>query len=288
MKLAFCFMTYNDIVHINAWRSFFADASRNTYSIYLHSKAAITHSDISGCIIIPTQPTEWGAFNLVEVQQALFVKALADSNNYKFILLSGDSVPLHSFATVYAALTKDNKGCMNFSRGKNYEREESVSKTAWPSNFKWELMKSTQWVILNREHIKLLQRDWAVLVATFSKSWIPDEHLYPIFFNGIGYNHTFSPAVMHCTFNHKSRGCILKHRAVPKTYHSDDLTKTEIDNIYDTGAMFLRKVCENDTLVYDWTKERPLMAAVPPTLSDKRAVFPITNFFCRKLKSTSV
>jgi hypothetical protein len=280
-------MTYNDIVHINAWRSFFADASRNTYSIYLHSKAAITRSDISGCIIIPTQPTDWGAFNLVEVQQALFVKAHEDSDNYKFILLSGDSVPLHSFATVYAGLTKNNKGCMHFEQNRSIEREQTVDKTAWPSNVKWEWLKSTQWIVFNREHIELLRQHWSMLTATFSKSYIPDEHLYSVFFNAFGYKTTFSSPIMYCTFKQKSTSCIVEHRAVPKTHHYQDLTSAQLDTIYGTGAMFLRKVCETTDLVYDWSKIRPLIAA-PPTLSDKRAVFPINKFFCRKLKSIGV
>lgn len=263
MKVAFCFMTYEDIVHIDVWRSFFSDASENLFSVYIHSKRGILTSGLAGSNIIPTQPTHWGHFNLVEVQQALFCKAYNDPENYKFILLSGDSIPLYSFATIYARLTSDDKGYMTFTKGANKaHREKFANKAAWLPRDTWEWYGSSQWCILNRHHIKLLIRHWPMLVATFSspKLFASDEHVYPIFFNAYNHKSSFLTGVMYVEWS-PSNVCSIAHRATPKTYHTEDLVERTVNTIYNAGALFLRKLCVHTTLVYDWTQEHPLQAS---------------------------
>ena len=260
MKVVFCFMTYEDIVHIDVWRSFFSDASENSFSVYIHSKQRILTSGLAGSIIIPTQPTAWGKFSLVEVQQALFCKAYNDPANYKFILLSGDSVPLYSFATIYARLTSDDKGYMSFTKGAHKaSREKFANKAAWLPRDTWEWYGSSQWCILNRNHIELLIRHWPMLVATFSSSklFASDEHVYPIFFNAYNQKNTFLPEVMYVDWS-PSMACSIAHRTIPKTFHTEDLVERTVNTVYASGSLFLRKLCVHTTLVYDWTKARPL------------------------------
>lgn len=256
-------MAYGDIVHLNVWRQFFADASENTYSIYMHSKNNIPKSELPGCILIPTQPTEWGKFSLMDVQHSLFLKAHEDPDNYKFILLSSDTVPLYTFSRIYAELTKDNKGRMNFSPDGLIRREVTVDKSRWPADIKWNWMHSPQWIILNRSHIAQLHPHWEMLKTVFNKSEIPDEHLYPIFFNGYNYNDTFSPTIMYSTFTTRSKYCSIHHRDVPRTFHTEEFDSNTLDVIYGSGAMFIRKICSTALLNYDWSLERPLIPASP-------------------------
>jgi len=255
-------MTYEDIVCINAWRAFFRDASENSYSIYIHSKHGIQQSDLSGSNILPTQPTQWGHFSLVEVQQALFCKAYEDPENYKFVLLSGDSIPLYSFATIYARLTSDAMGYMTITKGMyQSERERFVNKKAWSPRESWVWYGASQWCILHRSHVELLKEHWTMIVATFNSKigYAPDEHVYPILFNAFG---PFHPGAMFVDWS-PSINCSIGHRLSPKTYHDEDLVEEPLHAIYESGALFLRKVCVLTKLNYDWTQAHPLQPSPP-------------------------
>lgn len=267
-------MTYEDIVRIDAWRAFFSDASENSFSVYIHSKHGIQQSGLSGSNILPTQPTQWGHFNLVEVQQALFCKAYEDPENYKFVLLSGDSIPLYSFATIYARLTSDDKGYMTFIKGMHqFEREKYVNTNTWLPRESWVWYGTSQWCILHRNHVELLKEHWTMIVATFSKrNCIPDEHVYPILFNAYNQKNTFHPGAMFVDWS-PSINCTITHRLSPKTYHDEDLVEEPLHAIYESGALFLRKVCVLTKLNYDWTQARPLQP-LPPR---KKTIFVIKS-----------
>jgi hypothetical protein len=57
-KLAFCFLTINDINNPNIWNNFFIDNSR--YNIYIHSKNPSNVKSFFKNYIIKSVPTSWG------------------------------------------------------------------------------------------------------------------------------------------------------------------------------------------------------------------------------------
>jgi len=260
MKLAFCFLSYSDIEQIAVWKQFFNGVPKDKYSIFLHTKSDLEISALEGCTVIPTQPTEWGGFSLVRVQQALFTAAHRDTMVYKFILLSGDAVPLFTFSTIYSILTADSLGRIHVTPGLNSGNETTVNKKAWPTVRPWVWAYADQWIILNRGHVDHLIEEWALIEKVFAESRFSDEHVYPILFNARDGLSTFNKNLSIYVTHRTTARCFIHHHTTPTTYHTNEMTLTELEKIYGSGALFLRKICRTARLTYDWTAERPLQA----------------------------
>ena len=254
-------MSYGDIEQETIWSSFFEDAPKEKYSVLLHRADGIQGSWLQDCEVIPTRPTEWGAFSLVEVQQDLFTTACMDQEVVKCILLSGDSIPLYSFKNIYDKLTRDEKGyIMQYNSDKFKEREGTVNKAAWPTDKPWSWPIAHQWVILTRDHIYLLQDNWTMLTNVFSPSQVPDEQVYIVFFTGFGALHTFH--ILRSTrvnWHTKSPSCSILHRSLPLTHHTSDFTPQYVEWIYSEECFFLRKLCKTATVTMNWSAVRPLI-----------------------------
>lgn len=228
----------------------------------------------------PTQPTEWGAFSLMEAQQSLFRTAALDPDVTKFILLSGDSIPLYRFDALYRKLTADGMGYIRKIEKKKSERS-LPHMAAWPKQrpFKWSL--SSQWVILNRRHVTMLEENFPMLRSVFGQIYIPDEHMYIIFFDGFGELSSFhlrSPThvrwdsiltpirtlVPGNIIKHikpaGNRACSENHRNRPHTFHAEELTNVAVANIYKSGGLFLRKICRLAQLNIDFSREEILQS----------------------------
>jgi hypothetical protein len=257
-------MAYNDIEQKAIWERFFDGIPVDRYSVFLHSSNAIAESWMQTCNIIPTIPTEWGSFSLVEVQQALFETAALDEATTKFILLSGDSIPLYTFEQIFAKLGSDTKGYMlrnPVNTATHAVREKTTNRAEWPATRKWVWKTGSQWVILNRDHVKLLQDNWPMLKTVFGKSDIPDEHMYLVFFNGFDAMDSFHIACpIYINWSIMRAPCSVWHRMSPYTYHNYDFTQTRIDIIYKTRSLFLRKICgvAGAAPLIDWGSERLL------------------------------
>ena len=260
MKLAFCFLSYGDIEQIAVWTQFFSGVPTDKYSIFLHTKSDLGISALANCVVIPTQPTAWGEFSLVRVQQALFTAAHSNTMVYKFILLSGDAVPLFTFSTIYSLLTADLLGRIHVTPGGNSGNEKTVNKKAWPATRPWVWAYAAQWVVLNRSHVDHLIQEWALIEKVFTASKFSDEHVYPIIFNALDSLITFKKEPSVYVNQRTTARCCIRHHTTPTTYHANEMTLTELDQIYGSGALFLRKICGTARLTYDWTAERPLQA----------------------------
>jgi hypothetical protein len=275
--LAFCFLTYGDIEHSEIWEPFFAAAPPDQYTIVIHRKEG--EGSALPATIIPTQKTEWGTWSLVEVQQNLFREAAKNPAVTKFILLSADTIPLYSFAALYKALMADDKGYI-----RRLENKQSAKKVpnmaAWPKRpWRWSL--TSQWIILNRAQFTALDNNFAMLRTVFGSMYIPDEHVYTIFFEGFGLLGTFHliPPV-HVQWDQKpqtlytmmcpplrrfqrpperTRPCSIWHRDRPHTFHAEELTPRKVAQIYASSAFFLRKVCRLAPLRFDMTHDRILL-----------------------------
>jgi hypothetical protein len=280
MKLAFCFLTYDDLDHREIWAPFFAGAPSDQYTIVVHSKTA-TSSWLPGAIMAPTVPTEWGGFGLMEAQQSLFRTAICDPDVSKIILVSGDSIPLYRFDALYRKLAADDKGYIRKVEKPQSDRKKP-DRAAWPSDrpFNWSL--SSQWVIFNRHHVAMLDEHFSMLTRVFSPMRIPDEHMYSIFFEGFGELASFHlTSPIHVQWDrpnpmHKlvlgpilkrekrhlgNRPCSENHRNRPHTFHKEEITRAAVAEFYKSGGLFLRKVCRLAEFNIDFSREELLRAS---------------------------
>ena len=274
--LAFCFLTYEDVEHREIWEPWFAAAPPDQYTIVIHRKEG--EGSAMPVTVIPTQKTEWGTWSLVEVQQCLFREAAKNPAVTKFILLSADTIPLYSFAALYKALMADDKGYIRKTKYTKSPRK-NPNMQAWSLPWRWSL--TSQWIILNRAQFTALEDNFVMLRTVFGNMYIPDEHVYSIFFDGFGLLDTFKlvppvhvqwdqkPHTLHtmlCTpllrpqrIPERTRSCSIWHRDRPHTFHAEELTPRKVAEIYASSAFFLRKVCSLAPLRFDLTLDRILL-----------------------------
>ena len=98
MKIAFCFLVYDQIYNLDLWNHFFSEIPSNQYSIYIHSKNNFKYQPLfeKNNIYTNAVVTNWGDISLIKATLFLFDKALKDNCDY-FISLSADMVPLWNF-----------------------------------------------------------------------------------------------------------------------------------------------------------------------------------------------
>lgn len=258
MKIAFCFLSYGDIEHQNVWTRFFEAADQ--YAIFLHRADGLTVSTLPGCTVIPPIKTAWGTFSLLQAQQNMFTEAFNDPTIQKVILLSGDTIPLYTFDVVYKRLCNDDKGYMRqiAHNAVVQTTDKKIQTASWPDK-PWVGKFISQWVVLTRNHVQMLHDNWPMLQEVFKNANIPDEYMYFIFFNGFGAIDTFhNSSPMYVSNSKRIIPCVRKHHSVPLTYHRPNFTPQEVDKIYRSGHLFLRKVCPMTTVHMDWSKARPL------------------------------
>ena len=111
--IAFLFLTYSGLPHEALWRSFLDAADPELHGVFLHQKVEQRLRHFAGCTI-PTVPTAYGTFSIVDAELQLLRAAMEDPRCfYKFVFCCGASVPLKPFAHVHHALTCDD--CAHFA-----------------------------------------------------------------------------------------------------------------------------------------------------------------------------
>jgi len=248
MAVAFCFMAYRDIDHPTIWQEFFGSGSGSGsgsgYTIWLHSKQSITKSAVPNVRIVPTKPTEWGKWSIVEAQQHLLECACAgDSRTKKVVLLSSDSVPLWNFQTVYDRIMANDMNWVSMSEQTLVSRP---AKIAFGTRTMTAIATGYQWVILNAASVTEIRAAWPSIEKMRKKFKIPDEGVYHTFFLN-RQAEVYNTAPVHADFVRRAPVTPPSpcphgpHRYKPFTYCY--LTETDIQKAKDAGALFMRKIC---------------------------------------------
>lgn len=155
-KIAFLFLTRNKILNFDAWNSFFLGVDTSKYNIYIHSDLSFE----------PKEDTPFKEFYIkdkekkekyfyIAAQKKLIKEAVKDKNNYKFILLSEDCVPIINFELLYEKLSQNNKSNIRYG--------DSWIKKGQPRYIN-ELKKEDQkanahWFVLNRKHAEFFSEE---------------------------------------------------------------------------------------------------------------------------------
>lgn len=135
--IAFCFLVYSHVEHGKIWEKFFKQDMYGTANIYSHIKE--NNSETQEWLLpgqARTVHTEWCGENLVKAFCQMLKKALLNTKNEYFCLLSGSCIPLKNYEKTYDSITKLSKSSMCYWK---------VRKSVEP------ILGASQWVILNRE-----------------------------------------------------------------------------------------------------------------------------------------
>lgn len=244
--IGFLFLSYQDITQKTMWSQFFSAAPKDQYLCFVHRKDGETTSWLPNSTCIPTMESAWGAWSLVEIEFALYRKAI-DAGCDHVILLSGDCVPLVTFQHVVPRMEDNLQSCrlgLNQSRSRFMRNKDLMN----VGKFQW--WGASQWKILSRASVITILNDYSLIHRCFAESVIPDEHAIPMYMISRKMpftNRDFCVA----DFTLRSKKCPHNgemHRIYPKTWHKAELTSVAIDNFISKGCLFLRKTCNFETL----------------------------------------
>jgi hypothetical protein len=149
-KIAFCFITINDINNYHLWKLFF-DSHYHKANIYLHPKYPNSViSFFNKYIISDLKKTSWGFF--LEAIIAIFKTAYySDHDNQYFVLLTDSDIPLKSFDYVY---NNTNSNFLDYRQLNNYEKNKLIESKLFTNTTN--IIKHTAHFILNRITLKKL------------------------------------------------------------------------------------------------------------------------------------
>lgn len=258
-KIAFLFLTYNNLKREDIWNRFFdindnnISKYANKFTIYNHSKEPekVTNKLIKHKHIPEHINTCWGCPNLVEANILMLKNALKDKKNKKFILVSGSCIPIVSFNTFYNEVMKDDKSIINIRHNINPERYDKITN---PSFKKDEFTKhSGSGLILNIKHAKLLVlHDVDDLKKNWKNVFASDEHYFGNILRVLDTNFNIN----HKVTDPKPTFDIWKKNELNKTNLNDTdiitdsyiniskITNKAIDEIRDKKFLLIRKVNE--------------------------------------------
>ena len=229
-KIAFCFLVINGLNQYQKWYQFFCGIPSCKYTIYVHCKNPDCDLGwFNKFKIKETVPTKWGDVSIVKAQNLLYEEALKDLENCKFINLSESCIPIQTFDYIYDYLTKDDMSIISQCPTRQCFPRCSALLNHISRDY---ILKSQQWMILNREHAGLCAKNEG-FISLFDNISCPDEHFNIIIINKRG--DTDKIRYETSTYTNWDDD----EADSPKTYMK--ITQYELNVMKDEGYLFARK-----------------------------------------------
>ena len=121
-KIAFLFLTREDVNYPNIWNEYFNDKSK--FNIYMHPKNKNNvKSFMKNYIIKDLVVTEWGRGSIIVAMINLLKAAIKDNDNKMFVFLSESCLPIKSLSNLYQQIINSKIiSKINACKGKYIEK----------------------------------------------------------------------------------------------------------------------------------------------------------------------
>jgi|TARA_Y100000389_G_scaffold114409_1_gene111583 hypothetical protein len=249
-KIAFLFLTYNNLKRAEIWDRFFDSKHSDKFTIYNHAKEPekITDLLLKDKHISEHIETCWGCFGSVEANILMMKQALKDKQNKKFILVSDSCIPIVSFNTFYNEIMKDDKSIINIHYNNNPDRYDNIIN---PPFKKDEFIKhSAQGLIFNRNHTKLIVNSLLNYKDNWKNMDCIDEHYFGNILRVLDTNFNINYENIKIIFDIWEKDKLKSKEEIiinPKYYALfKSISNQVIDEIRDKKYLFIRKV-DDDT-----------------------------------------
>ena len=254
MKIAFCFLTIDNLNQADLWEKFFDQSPAASHTIYSHPKHPDEVSDaILKDSVVPNRlQTRHGHVSLVEASMALFSHAYNDdSDNEFFVLLSESTAPIVPFSRLYQELScYRGKSLFSYylppTDSEHYQRIHTlVDKHRFENSF----FQHDQWLVLHRKHLRLLME--TPCYTMFDQMFAADEHYFLNVMTSLLKVPMDEVINRKTTFvnwqekqvkllKHPVTGEIITRTVHPKNY--EQITDEDILLARDKGCWFIRKL----------------------------------------------
>jgi hypothetical protein len=241
-KLAFCFLIYDIINNEELWNIFFKNIDPDKYTIFIHYKwnKPLKYFDkykLENCI-----ETKYEDQTIPIAYNILFKKAYENTDNYKFIILSGACLPFKSFDFIYEKLIIDHYGYFNICPPEQCFPNCNSLLSVIDKKF---ISKSHNWFILNRKLVENLCFDKDhVLNNYFNKVYAPAEYFYYTYIKLLSLESeiktTLNSANNATTFTNWA-GMDYKYVTYRSLKNYNSISEEEIDYLLKSPCLFGRK-----------------------------------------------
>lgn len=274
-KIAFMFLTVDDLKLSDEWYSFFGkDVSK--VNIYSHIKKPmkVTQKFLLDSDIKDKVNTEWGKVSLVEATNNLLREAYKNSDNEYFVLLSDSCIPMYDITETTNKIFSSGKSWVYYY---TWDHENNAFRSKLIKNIKFDVFyKQSQWMVLKRSHVKLiLEND---NINNFRYTLAPDEHYY------INILKKFNPDFDSENINYPATfvNWVDSNNAHPKTYNkvNINLIKSFDSRKYfgnntlniskeEDNSLFFRKVNKDTDIIRSDSKLNKIVALDNLKIIDK-------------------
>jgi hypothetical protein len=182
-KIAFCFLTYDNIVRYDIWNKFFENIDNNKFAVFIHPKNLTINTQLYSFPINivnnPIYTNKKEDISIVKATLKLFTFAynhLNGNNISHFIFLTQSCIPLFSFNNIYNIISKLNVSLISFIEHNKKERYNSLSGFLKKYISPYQFVKQQPNMVLTKEDAKLfIDND---LTQHFKYMECPDEHYF--------------------------------------------------------------------------------------------------------------
>jgi hypothetical protein len=178
-RIAFLFLTIDDIHFPNLWTQYFHDHS-DQINIYCHPKNPenVYTPWLKKNIIPNLTETGWGY--IVNAYYELLKYAYKNEENIKFIIISESCVPLKNFNKMYDFILKDEKtSFIKYMKIKKYDWSDRIKNQENWNKLGIKFVKHYARFCLSRFHVKILLSKKKE-IEFFSKMHVGDEFFLSI------------------------------------------------------------------------------------------------------------
>jgi hypothetical protein len=137
MKIAFCFLTYNEIIRYDIWNSFFENININKYIVYIHPKNInnfeynikydlkynFNYKVVKNIINTKSK----NDISIVRATIQLLKESYNDNEITHFIFLSQSCIPLYDFNKIYDIVSLFNSSVISYIDHNKKERYNNLS-----------------------------------------------------------------------------------------------------------------------------------------------------------------
>jgi hypothetical protein len=181
-KIAFCFLTYHDIIGLSIWNEFFKNQDHSKYCVIIHPKITLNFNATKYNFPIKIVKNRINTrsktdISIVNATLQMFKECYNSDNSIThFIFLSQSCIPLYSFNMLYKIISLSDKSIISFIDHNKKERFHQLDNQLKRIINYSKFVKQQPNMILVRSDIELLiNRN---LTAYFSKMECPDEHYF--------------------------------------------------------------------------------------------------------------
>lgn len=152
--IAFLFIVKKNPIFPNVWDDFFRN-HEDKFKIYIHPETSETTTWRRESIISEISQSDSGSN--VGAYLSLFKAALLENNNYKFITVSENSLPIKPFMALYNHITSNNNSLVKRLNISESEYETVITDVILDAVGKYNIIRHYPGMALSRPHVvKLL------------------------------------------------------------------------------------------------------------------------------------